>query len=395
MKPVNTDLLKIRLHFALFFGAGGFLYPFLALYYKQVGLTGAQMGLLTSLGWAISMFTAPFWGRWGDTARNPRVVLQTALLGAGLANFFLGLQSTYLGIAFFIALGSIFDNSIGSLSTLHALGATKGEKSGFGSVRLFGSLGWAVAASFAGWLVERTGLFVPFAGYASCAFAAAILIRFTSMRSRHEKEMESSRIPLQQMIGTLMQNRSMLALAIAMFIVWLTGTGRVQFESIYMTQLGATESAVGLSTAIGAMIEPPFMLWADKFIRRYGSSTVLQAALLLQAFGILAIMLIPSAASIFIFRASQGISFSLLTVSMVSYIVANTPQGQGATIMTLFDVTMHGLVILVASPLSGILFDAVGAYWLYVMAFSGSLLGCLILFTASRQLEVRRESILS
>ncbi|RPI69559.1 MAG: hypothetical protein EHM38_07365, partial [Geobacteraceae bacterium] len=137
MNHINVDLWKIRIHFALFFGAGGFLYPFLALYYKQIGLTGAQMGLLASLGWAISMLTAPVWGRWGDTAKNPKIVLQVALLGAGLANFLLGLQNTVLGIAFFIALGSIFDNSISSLSTLHALAATEGEKSGFGSVRLF------------------------------------------------------------------------------------------------------------------------------------------------------------------------------------------------------------------------------------------------------------------
>lgn len=122
---------------------------------------------------------------------------------------------------------------------------------------------------------------------------------------------------------------------------------------------------------------------------------MLQAALLLQALGILVVVLTPTVGSIFIFRASQGISFSLLTVAMVSCIVEGAPQGQSATIMTLFDVTLHGLVILVASPLSGVLFDAVGAYWLYVLAFGGSLLGCLILFVTSRQGGARHESILS
>lgn len=85
-------------------------------------------------------------------------------------------------------------------------------------------------------------------------------MQFTSIHPSREKEKESPHIPVNKMVETLLKNRSMLALAFAMFIVWLTGTGRVQFESIYMTQLGATESVVGFSTAIGAMIELPFML---------------------------------------------------------------------------------------------------------------------------------------
>ena len=103
---ITSDLWKIRIYFALYLGAGGFLYPFLSLYYKQIGLTGTQMGLLASLGWTISMLFAPLWGRWGDTAHRPKLILQIALIGAGLSNLFLGLQSTFLTIALFIAIGS-------------------------------------------------------------------------------------------------------------------------------------------------------------------------------------------------------------------------------------------------------------------------------------------------
>ena len=49
----NTDLWKFRLYFALYIGGGGFISPFLPLFYEQVGLTGTQMGLLTSLGGAV------------------------------------------------------------------------------------------------------------------------------------------------------------------------------------------------------------------------------------------------------------------------------------------------------------------------------------------------------
>lgn len=392
----NTDVWKLRLYFALYIGSGGFLFPFLALYYKQIGLTGAQMGLLGSIGWTVSMLLAPLWGRWGDTARNPKFVLQIALVGAAIAYLFIGFQGTFVGIVIFIVLSSIFDNSIGPLSTTHALSATQNEKSGFGSIRLFGSLGWAVAAPLAGWLIEQWGMLVPFAGYAISAILAAVLIQFVSPASSHpEHNTCPPRAPLKQVAGCLAKDRSMLGLAIAMFIVWLTGTGRVQFESIYLVQLGATESIVGLASSIGAFIELPSMLWSDRLVRRHGSGFVLRAALLLQALGMVAIVAVPSVASIFIFRAVQGTSFSLLTVAMVAYIVEGAPYGNGATALTLYDVTLHGLVILIASPLSGIFFDLVGAYWLYAIALAGNLIGWLILSITARPPRVTREAILS
>ena len=68
------------------------------------------------------------------------------------------------------------NSGAGGLSNTAALQATDGEKAGFGSVRLWGSLGWAAAAPVAGWLIERTGLFAPFAGYAAIANAPDVSI---------------------------------------------------------------------------------------------------------------------------------------------------------------------------------------------------------------------------
>lgn len=390
-----TDIWKLRLYFALYVGSGGFLFPFLALYYQQVGLTGAQMGLLGSIGWTVSMLLAPFWGRWGDTARNPKLVLQIALVGAGITYYFIGLQATFIGIVVFIVLSSIFDNSIGSLSTAHALSATQNEKSGFGSIRLFGSLGWAVAATLAGWLVERAGLIVPFAGYAICAILAAGLIQFVRSKPKHHDTDQKPNIPLKQVASNLAKDKSMLGLAVAMFIVWMSNAGRVQFESIYLIQLGASESLIGLISSMSAAIELPFMFWADRWIKRFGSGAVLRTALVLQALGMVFIVVFPSVASIVIFRTVQGCSFSLLTVALVSYIVEGAPHGQDATALTFYDVTLHGFVILIAAPLSGILFDYVGAYWLYAIALAGNLLGWLILSITARQPQVTREAVLS
>jgi hypothetical protein len=60
---------------------------------------------------------------------------------------------------------------------------TKQERAGFGSVRLWGSLGWAVTALLGGWLIERTGLFTMFAGYAISGFASIALLALLHSRA--------------------------------------------------------------------------------------------------------------------------------------------------------------------------------------------------------------------
>jgi MFS family permease len=223
----------------------------------------------------------------------------------------------------------------------------------------------------------------------------ALIIQFVAAKPRSAQAKDQPSVPLRQVAASLAKDKSMMGLAAALFIVWFTGTGRVQFESIYLVQLGASESIVGLATSFGALVELPFMLWSDRLVHRHGAGAVLRAALLLQAAGMVAIVAAPSVASIFVFRAVQGVAYSMLTVSLVSYIIEGAPHGQDATALTFYDVTLHGLVILVASPLSGMFFDLAGAYWLYAIALAGNLIGWLILSVTARPPRVTRDASLS
>jgi PPP family 3-phenylpropionic acid transporter len=61
----NRDLRIIRVYYFLWLGAGGFLSPFVSLFYQARGLTGTEIGLLSTFGAITGMLVAPVWGRWG------------------------------------------------------------------------------------------------------------------------------------------------------------------------------------------------------------------------------------------------------------------------------------------------------------------------------------------
>jgi hypothetical protein len=78
----SRDLRVIRLDFFLWIGAGGFLSPFVTLFYKARGLTGTEIGLLSTFGAITGMLAAPVRGRWGDASRHPRRLIMVALLAS-------------------------------------------------------------------------------------------------------------------------------------------------------------------------------------------------------------------------------------------------------------------------------------------------------------------------
>ncbi len=72
-------------------------------------------------------------------------------------------------------------------------------------------------------------------------------------------------------------------------------------------------------------------------------------------------------------RFIGGTSFSLYTVAFVGLISGRTPSSETGTVLALFTVTLGGGVNIIASPLAGALFDAIGPRWLYALSLAGYL----------------------
>jgi MFS family permease len=61
-------------------------------------------------------------------------------------------------------------------------------------------------------------------------------------------------------------------------------------------------------------------------------------------------------------------------------ISSRTRSSETGTVLALYTVTLAGLVNILAAPVSGAIFDAIGARWLYALAMTGYALGMLMLW---------------
>ncbi|XP_053554593.1 major facilitator superfamily domain-containing protein 6 isoform X2 [Bombina bombina] len=87
---INNDLLISKVFYFFFYSAYGSLYPLLPVYYKQLGMTPTQSGLLVGIRYFIEFCSAPFWGVIADRFKKGKIVLLFSVLCWVLFNLGIG-----------------------------------------------------------------------------------------------------------------------------------------------------------------------------------------------------------------------------------------------------------------------------------------------------------------
>jgi len=380
--PAQRNLWTLRLYYFLLIGGGGFLFPFVNLFYTRQGLSGTEIGWLSTIASLVALIAAPWWGRRSDATTHPRRLLQFGLLATSLCMLALSQQTIFAWMALIVSLDALLSVGVPPLSDVVALAVTKQGRAGYGSVRLWGSLGWAVTALVGGWLIEQTGLFTMFAGYAITGFISIALLALLRIpRLNHQPDrMAAPPTPrLRQSLTQLTRDRTLLGLACALSVLLFAINGIRQFEPVFLSQLGAGETIIGLASTIGAAVELPAMLWVDRLGRRHGSGQLLRMSFLLYAACALSVVIAPTIPVILFSHVIDGVAYSFFAVALVLFIGEVAPDRQVTMMMAVFTVTLPALVRMVSAPVGGWVFDVCGAYALYVIGVIGSALGWLIM----------------
>ena len=366
----QAHLNRLKLFYFVFIGAGGFLIPFLNLFYERRGLSGTQIGILGTVGAVTALLAAPVIGRVSDRMGNPGRVLQITIILSAFFYLVISQQTMFLPIAFLTIFVTIADSGIGPLSTMLALDTgIEGQENRYGSVRVWGSLGWAIIVLLAGFLVEKAGLFTSFAGYAVMfLLSAGILFAFQAPKKPAQSTERTSQ---RDLVRRLMRDRAMVGLALSLTLLWVARAGIWKFQALYLDSLGAGEGLIGISSMVGSVIELPGMFIADRIAQRRGSHRLLGLTYLLYSLTAIMVLLLPRIPTIIASEAIGGLAYSFLTVSVVMFINERSPLGQTATVMALYTVTLNGLTSIFSSPLSGVIFDTYGPYWLYAVSATG------------------------
>ncbi len=148
---MKHNIWKLQEFYLLSFFAVGSLTPLLSVYLNdEAGLNGMQIGTIMSIGPIVMMVLQPIWGMICDRTGKPEVVLFIASAAAGLFGLSYVLADSYYGLLMVSILLAVFQSAIIPVSDSISLQYTTRVKGNYGKVRMFGSLGFAVAVFLMG-----------------------------------------------------------------------------------------------------------------------------------------------------------------------------------------------------------------------------------------------------
>lgn len=338
----------------LFYGAAASLFPFLVIYYEKLGLNGYQIGFLAGIMPLISLFSAPFWGGIADaTQKHKRLLLLTMSISIviayalSFASDFLYLIPLVALLAFFIApIMPIIDNSV--MSRL----AERTDQ--YGKVRLWGAMGWGVAAVFGGWLIERLGLSWAFYGYMILMGMGLLVVwKLTVSQAGIGSKFWSG-------LRVLFSNP---AWVLFLFTVVVFGIGSAVIQNflfLYMNDLNASKILMGLSLMIATISELPVLYFSDRLLARFGIPGMMISSMLFLSLRLLAYSFVQIPMLILLIQLLHGLTYSLMWVSGVSFAAKYAPYGMGATAQGLFSGVLLGLAAALGAFFGGTLYENTG-----------------------------------
>lgn len=377
----NRDLLFARAYYFAFMGGWGFILPFINLFYISLGLSGTQIGTIGSVSSIVGLIVSPIVVSEIKKRPQARGILQASLMLGAIAYFLLGQQTSFLPILGIVFLQALVGAGVMPASDAMAVHVSEEAGTGYGSVRVWASVGWILTVLTSGWLIERTGFGAGFLGVSLMWLTGALVTlliqpRFFVSPNIGQKQTAS----LKTAVRHIAQDRTLLGYAIALIFMGFLNNGVLQFENVFLSQLGASKQLISVAGILSAIVELPFMIYADRYVRRKGGHHVMLLAITMILFQRAAVLLFPSIATIMIVRFIGGVSFSFLTISSVFLISSRTDPSQTGTVLAIYTVTLSGLVTVLAAPVSGAVFDAIGARWLYALAVTGYAAGLLSLW---------------
>jgi PPP family 3-phenylpropionic acid transporter len=381
LKLPSRDLFFARAYYFAFMGGWGFILPFINLFYVSLGLSGTQIGTVGSVSSTVGLIVSPILVTEIKKRPQARGILQASLMLGAVAYFLLGQQSSFFPILLIVFLQSLVGCGVVPASDAMAVHVSAEAGTGYGSIRAWASVGWIITVLTSGWLIERQGFEAGFLGVSLMWLAGALVTLLIQPRYFVSPNYaEQSKSNLKTALRHIVRDRTLLGYAIAVIFMGFLNNGVLQFENVFLSQLGASKQLISVAGIMSAVVELPFMVYADRYIRRVGPHRVLLFAITMTLLQRAAVLLFPSIATIMIVRFIGGVAFSFLTIGAVFLISSRTSPNETGTVLAIYTVTLNGLVSVLAAPISGAIFDAVGTRWLYAFAVTGYAIGWLSLW---------------
>ena len=362
-----------RFYFIYYFFVGAFV-PYWGLYLKSEQFSPADIGILMSLFQISRIFAPNFWGWLADhTGKRAQWIKLTAFLGlCGFTAVFWA--HGFYWLFFVMAALSLFTSSTLPLAeslTLAHLATTNGH---YSRIRMWGSLGFIVAAVILGFLIDFAGI-KSLLWFLLIVQMTLFILSYTLPDPKmvaHEHDHYS--------IWQVIKQPNVIALLIGCALMVTAHGVLYNFYSIYLSDHGYSKGMIGLLWAVGVICEIGIFILMPKIMARYTLKIILLVSLALAVlrFGMIGLAVDNFAILILaqtLHAATFG-SFHAASVEVITQFFNGRHQAKGQAI---YNSVAYGIGGTVGGVAGGYALQYLGGQLTFMLAAIFPLLGLLMI----------------
>lgn len=305
---------------------------------------------------------APFlWTALADATRQgDRIFLWNTWLSMGAA-LLLPVTRRLVPAALSIFCLAAFRTPLIPLANSMAFGALKNRPHGYAGIRLWGTIGYIVAAVGAGAVMDRVGLQAGMYGVA-LAMLACGAVAWTG-RSRERVRLAPAGV--REILESVRDRRFVILLA-STALAWTSYGPYGTFYTIHLESLGRSRAFAGAAWALAATSELVVMLLWPRMCRWLGPRTWLLIALAANPLRWALSSFARDPVVLLAIQLTHAFTFGVLYLAAVQQVERVAPQGLRATAQGVFASVTFGCGGLVGNMLGGLLYEPMGMTALYI-----------------------------
>lgn len=352
---LNPISVRLSLFYAACFAVVGIMMPYWPAWLESRGLSPVAIGAVLSVGFWVKLAANPILATVADaTGSHKRTTVLLAVASLAVFSSFWLADPFWSYLLLAALLGCTFQ-SIMPLGEALALGEIKLRGLNYGPIRIWGSVSFIVAAFAAGWAAERFGdvIILPLiVAVALVLVASCLWLPARGATARKPWSWAAA--------ARLVTDRR--------YLVFIAAAGSAQashavlygFGTIAWRADGFGEGEIGVLWSLGVVSE--ILVFA--LAARLGRFASAPALLGLAAIGVMTrwplTAVTDDLVAVGALQLLHGLTFGAAHLGAMRYLQDNAPEGLEATAQAFYYALVSGVIMGMAMPVAGILYESYG-----------------------------------
>lgn len=352
--PLRGQLFVLRTMQFVNYATMVMLISYFPLYFESIGFTKLQIGAIYSVGPFLSIIANLAVGVLSDRTKSLRRILTLLYCGQILALALLLPQKEFGIMAGIMSLFYLFQTPINSMLDSVSLLAADQMKRSFPSIRMFGSLGYAICAVAFGYLLSTYGSDLTIA-IGLCTIGVSLIFSFFIGDFQATlKKFEFNGL------WALLRRRETVAFFALIMIVSVAHRMNEGFLAIAMREIGADDSVIGFAWLASAISEIPMFFLLAKFGHRYRELPLLAIASFMYVIRLGLLSFASDPWMMVVIQVMHSVTFAIFYITALRCLQALIPDEYRSSAQAVFAVVWSGIAGLIAGTLGGWLYDVAG-----------------------------------